>query len=397
MPHPISRRILLFGLLMLLPVPVTALLCRGYTPSRLDTSNLPPWEHRLPQAAPLCHPYALSTAEPGKNRISDYSLRAPLLQTDENQLLRGAEQKHRGDAAAAGLWLESACAWGREDRALREKQDRVAERLMSTQCDDGFLGVRLASARWTVRDTAAQTDCLRGLLAYYAQTHRPAAIFAALSAADRLMAEHPSDPSLIFPLTRLYQVTSDARYLRLARRQSQSKISDGLGLCALYEAAGRSDYLTKAQRTWSGSKSSPALSAELLLLTGRSKYAAALNDATHTGPEMLRTACTQTPHGFVISTAGNCAGEFPGVTLTQQTVTGKGRVISIRAAKPKAFTLEVFMPAGPPVQVRVNGTLQKTEDKPGGYAMFERRWRNGDIVTMQTTKSPPVLKKSLES
>ena len=78
-------------------------------------------------------------------------------------------------------------------------------------------------------------------------------------------------------------------------------------------------------------------------------------------------------------------------------MTGKGRVISIRAAKPKAFTLEVFMPAGPPVQVRVNGTLQKTEDKPGGYAMLERRWRNGDIVTMQTTKSPPVLKKSLES
>ena len=382
---------------MLLPVPAVALLCRGYTPSRLDTSNLPMWERRLPQAAPPCRRYALIAAEPGENRIFDYSQRDLLLQTDENQLLRGAEQKHRGDAAAAGLWLETACAWGREDRPLREKQDRVAERLMSTQCDDGFLGVRLASAHWTGRDTRAQAACLRGLLAYYAQTHRPATIFAALSAADRLMSEHPSDPSLIFPLTRLYQVTSDERYLRLARRQSQGKPSDGLGLCALYEAAGRTDYLTKAQSTWSGTKSSPALSAELLLLTGRPKYAAALNGSIRTGPEMLRTACTQTPHGFVISTAENCVGEFPGVSLTQQAVAGKGRIITIRAAKPKAFILQVFMPPGPSVQLRVNGTLQKTEDKPGGYVTLVRRWRNGDVLTMQARKVPPILKKSLLS
>ena len=126
MQRPISRRFLLCTLLMLLPVPVTALLCRGYTPSRLDTSNLPVWENRLPQAAPVCNRYALTAAEPGKNRISDYSQRDLLLKTDENRLLRGAEQRHRGDAAAAGLWLETACAWGQEDRTLREKQDRVA-------------------------------------------------------------------------------------------------------------------------------------------------------------------------------------------------------------------------------------------------------------------------------
>jgi len=272
---------------VLLPVPVTALLCRGYTPSRLDTPNLPAWEHRLPQAAPLRVRFVLPPIEPGKTRLADYSQRDYLLRTDENKLLRGAEVKHQGNAGAAGRWLETACGWGRGNRALREKQDRVAGRLMSAQDEDGFIGVRSTPARWTVQDTRAQTDCLRGLLAYYTLTQRPAAIYAALSAADQLLSEHPSDPSLVFPLARLYQATSDSHYLTIARHQAQNKHSDGLGFCALYEATGRHEYLTNAQSLWAGNQAlrSPALSAELLRLTGRPGYAAGSKQNAHPGLE----------------------------------------------------------------------------------------------------------------
>ena len=380
-------------LLVFLPLPVLALLCRGHTPSRLDTPNLPFWERRLPHRVPPRHLYALTTLSSDTVQVSDHTQREALLRTDEAKLLLGAEHLHRGTAAPAGLWLETACAWGRENRGLREKQDRVAARLMSVQAEDGFLGTRPVTARWTGQETRAQAACLRGLLAYYALTQRPAAIFAALSAADRMLAENPFDPCLALPLTRLYQATSDARYLGIARQLVSRGGDDGLGLCALYEATGRPEYLAQAQGVWAGNSTSrtPALTAELLLLTGRPQYTAALNlhtlnQPTHPGPELRRTAWARTPHGFALSTEKECVGDFSGMRLTQRNAPGsKARSITIAGAKATEFTLQVFLPQGPASYIWVDGIRLRTAEKPGGYAVISRRWRGGDVVTIKAT------------
>jgi len=259
---------------------------------------------------------------------------------------------------------------------------------MSAQTEDGFLGARPTAAIWTIRDTRAQASGLRGLLAYYGLTHRPAAIFAAMSAADRLLSAHPADPTLIFPFTRLYQATGDVRYLTVARQQARIEGSDGMGLCALYEATSQAAYLQAARRLWAKGQASPALSAELLLLTGRPGYAAALNHEKTSGPEMLRAAWTRLPYGIALSTGQNCTVNFSGVRLTQQTPAGKARSVTVTAAKPTAFTLQLFVPSGPAMRIRVNGVLQKTPGKPGRYVALVRRWRTGDVVMVQTAKSP---------
>ncbi len=44
MPRVFPLRSLSLALLLLLPAPPLALLCRGHTPTRFDAKNLPTWE-----------------------------------------------------------------------------------------------------------------------------------------------------------------------------------------------------------------------------------------------------------------------------------------------------------------------------------------------------------------
>jgi len=46
MPRVFPLRSLSLALLLLLPAPPLALLCRGRTPTRFDAKNLPAWERR---------------------------------------------------------------------------------------------------------------------------------------------------------------------------------------------------------------------------------------------------------------------------------------------------------------------------------------------------------------
>jgi len=109
MPHRVSRHSLLLTLLILLPIPLLALLCRGHTPSRLDTPNLPFWERRLPHSLPPCHLYAMLPLVPGSIEMPDHSGRDHLLRADENRLLAGAEQMHRGMPVRRGSgWKQPA-------------------------------------------------------------------------------------------------------------------------------------------------------------------------------------------------------------------------------------------------------------------------------------------------
>jgi hypothetical protein len=377
---------LAWSLLVLFPAPFFALLCRGHSPSRLETINLPVWERRPPSPAPPCRLFRLTPPPAGTVQVLGNPWLDSLQNADENQLLAAVEHPGSGDAAKAGLWLEAACAWGRAPQALADKQDRTATRLMTAQGVDGSFGRRISSCPWTPAEAKAQQGCLRGLLAYFALTHRPAAIYAALMTGNRilpLVSEIP-DPGWTFPLARLTQETDDQRFLAAACREAAR--SDGLGLCALYEATGQAAYLAQAHLAWTQAPSSSALAAELLLLTGRPGYAAALDRLPASGPDLARAGWTRMPLGIAINTVSSSAAVFGGVKLKQQT--GKiGRTILVETATPKAFKLRVYLPIGPPSQIQVNGFRQTVPAPPGGYAMLLRRWRNGDVVTIITHSS----------
>ncbi len=388
MASRVTLRPLALTLLVLIPIPLLALLCRGHNPSRLETINLPLWERQAPTALPSCAVFRLPPPPPGTVTLSQNSWAARLCQTNENRLLAGAERSGQGSAEPAGAWLEDACAWGRSRSDLSAKQDRVAARLMTAQDEDGFIGVRSAHSVWTANDTNAQAACLRGLLAYYILTRRPAAIYAALLAANRAMTEAGPSEALVLPLARLYAQTGDRRYLEFARHQAQNADGDALGECALYEATGHAADLQAAQKQWAKGQAGPNLTAELLLLTGRPGYAAALNRLPPSGPALARAAWTRAPRGVAVNTAQDSDAVFHSLHLTQRTAAGV-RTITVQTPRPAAFVLHVFLPPGLPAQIRVNG-LPQAPGQPGSYALLTRRWQNGDRVQISDAVRDPI-------
>ena len=388
------------GLLLLVPVPFFALLCRGHSPSRFETANLPVWERRPLPPITTSRFFRLPPAPPGAVQVPHNPWQASLLRADEDRLLAGVEGPGAGNAGAAGAWLEAACAWGRTPAALAAKQDRVANRLLATQSEDGTFGPGAAGHPWSPAEAAAQRSCLRGLLAYYTAAGRPAAIQAALAAGGRMVAaahDRP-DPAWIYPLARLSQEAGDSRFLAAARRQAAlsdgSDEGDGLGLCALYEATGQPAYLARARAAWAHAPRSQTLTAEMLLLTGRPGYAAALERLPPDGPETARAAWTRAPLGLAVNTGRDSAAVFHGLHLEQRTARGI-RAITVDTAAPRAAWLRVFLPPGQPARIWINGVAQATPAPPGGYALLARRWRNGDRIEVGYVVSKSPAPKSL--
>lgn len=378
-----TRRLLLrplaLSLLVLLPAPFFARLCRGHSPSRFDLVNLPTWERQLPAPLPACRLFRLDPPPPGTVQIPHNPWITALLRADENRLLAGAEHPGKGDAGRAGAWLEDACAWGRAGQALDDKQDRVVTRLMAAQADDGTWGRKPDAAGWTPAGARAQCTCLRGLLAYYGLTRRPAVGYVALLAGSGLgtIPAGVCDAPQVYPLTRLYQATGDSRFLDSARRLAPH--ADGLGQCALYEATSQAAPLQAARLAWMRNPRDAALTSELLLLTGLPSYAAALDSLPPSGVELARAAWTRIPDGLAVNTSRTASAVFHGVHLAQ--VGGQtARTITVTTARPAAFTLRVFLPSGTPVRVWVNGAAQAAHAPPRGYAVLLRRWRSGDVV-----------------
>ena len=369
MPRRVSFRAFILGVLVLLPLIPLALLCQGQSPSRFDTVNLPAWERHAPAPAPRRFQYALPPAAPGAITFPQNRWLAALR--------KGSDPKSVADA---GAWLETACVWGRTDPALAAKQDRIATRLLAVQSDAGWLGgdrgKPLTPTQWN-----AQGPGLRGLLAWYALTRNTAAIYAALSLGSRALPRLNTspNPTWAMPLARLYAETGDPRFLHAARRLASP--GDGLAWCALYQATGETDTLAAAERAWAAVPS-PALAAELLLLTGRPGYARALAAAPPSGPALARMAWTRAPQGIVVQTPLPCAATFRAVHLAQTVDKTGARTVTVSVSQPTAFKLRVFLPSGPPVRVLLNGKALNFAAPPGGYVVLLRRWQEGDAVTV---------------
>ena len=152
-----------------------------------------------------------------------------------------------------GKWLETACntMTYRHDAKLRASVDRVVERLIQLQQPDGWLGSYGPDYRFHKYDWAANVDkkyvpfydgpfydtwchylTMGGLLRYYETTGDARSLVAAKKIADLLIAtfgpgkqdlmlinhDHGFGPGVaIWPVSKLYLLTGDARYLEFCR------------------------------------------------------------------------------------------------------------------------------------------------------------------------------------
>ena len=388
MRRPIFQALLL-GLILAVTLPPLALLCRGRSPSRFEASNLPTWERKPPRALPFKIALRDEPLAPGAILWPEARLRA-WRDTDENRLLAGLEFPVPRTAARAGdvgRWLESACALGRQDRRLADKQDRVALRLMNAQDSDGYLGAGSGRTRWSVAQTNAFSQNLRGLLAYYAVSRNPAAIYTAMSAGNLVVAtplltarKSCLGASLTLPMTRLYLFTGETRYRQWAAHRAHIGQCDGAGWCALYVATGMHGCLQQAQAAWTRAgklgRKDPDLAGALLAITGAPGYATALRTASAPWPCVLAPgtlACTHTGSRLNIHVLTDCRILWHGVRLTEQSLPRTGATDIIATAVHPTL-LAIALPPG--TKTLVNGHTQTPVHQQGQIVVI-RLWKNG--------------------
>jgi hypothetical protein len=391
-----------------------AFFCRGLTPTRFDTDNLPSWERQPPAAAAMLAAYRLAPPPPDAIRLIDRR-RIDALERVDIDALFAAQRREEWVSAWAppptpGLWLMTACAFGRHEKALSERQDLVALRLMSEQQPDGYLGPGDPRTLRRPPVKAAFAENLAGLLAYYNVTRNPAAIATAVRAGDlatMLLCRADAKSHgyrlgpLLHPLLEIYVLSGERRYLPCVIHSADSP-SDGLTQAVLYRATGDIVYLHRAQNIWSrtrlaGKIPDGAFTAELLKLTGRPIYAAALSNTPPDPLTLASVAFTQAPGGIAVSCRADSEFQSGPLRIVEQTLDGFAETrYTVHVAKPTKFALRLFVPRsaavtdaaahlGPPELVVNNSPALRPQ--PDQYATLARTWRDGDSVTLLPTRA----------
>lgn len=240
-----------------------------------------------------------------------------IMNIDEDVLLAGFRSRpgsHPWIGEHVGKWLHAASLlWLRsQDPALHEKITRVAKGLIATQDDDGYLGTYVPEKRFGLYreadwDVWVHKYCLIGLLSYYGISGDEDALTACKRAGDLLVSVFPRQrsilkagthvgmaaTSILEPIVLLYRATGEKKYLDFAlyivgswdeaggpqvlsamlrektvlavgNRKAYEMLSNYVGLCELYRATGKPEFLEAAQYAWEDVK------AKRLYITGGS-------------------------------------------------------------------------------------------------------------------------------
>lgn len=236
-----------------------------------------------------------------------------ILHIDEDVLLAGFRSQpgsHPWIGEHVGKWLHAASLlWlGSQDPALREKITRVAKGLIAAQGQDGYLGTYVPEKRlglypgatWDGKswhdsdwDVWVHKYCLIGLLSYYGISGDEEALAACKRIGDLLVSTFPQKRSILIagthagmaptsilePIVLLYRATGEKRYLDFAlyivnswdepkgpqilsamlkektvlavgNRKAYEMLSNYVGLCELYRATGKAEFLEATQYAW---------------------------------------------------------------------------------------------------------------------------------------------------
>jgi uncharacterized protein len=219
---------------------------------------------------------------------------------DEDVLLGGFRSRpgsHPWIGEHAGKWLHAACLlwlWSGDD-ALRAKIQRVADGLIAAQGEDGYLGTYVPGKRFGLYpeadwDVWVHKYCLIGLLSYHGISGDAKALNACMRAGDLLASVFPRERSILAagthagmaatsilePMVLLYRASGEKRYLDFAgyivgswdepggprvlaamlekktvlavgNRKAYEMLSNYVGLCELYRATGKAEYLEAAR------------------------------------------------------------------------------------------------------------------------------------------------------
>lgn len=228
-----------------------------------------------------------------------------LLRVDDNEMLEGFENRPGSQAwigEHVGKWMHAASiTWAAtQDPALRAKLDRVANRLMDAQEPNGYLGTYLPDHRFGLHpgadwDVWVHKYNLLGLLTYYQYTRDQRALRCCQRMADLLIQTFGPDTksinaagtmvgmaatSVLEPITLLYRITKDSRYLtfaryivsawdqqdcaklltdllagkpvnRIANAKAYEMLSNLVGMCELYRVTGDTRLLNAVTHAWS--------------------------------------------------------------------------------------------------------------------------------------------------
>jgi len=226
-----------------------------------------------------------------------------IMNIDEDVLLGGFRSRpgsHPWIGEHVGKWLHAASLlwlWS-QDPDLREKITRVARGLIATQGDDGYLGTYTPDKRFGLYrdadwDVWSHKYSLIGLLSYYGISGDQEALTACRRAGDLLASVFPRDRSILAagthvgmaatsilePIVLLYRATGEKKYLDFAsyivsswdepggprvlsamlkdktvlavgNRKAYEMLSNFVGLCELYRATGKAEYLQAAECAW---------------------------------------------------------------------------------------------------------------------------------------------------
>jgi len=226
-----------------------------------------------------------------------------IMNIDEDVLLGGFRSRpgsHPWIGEHMGKWLHAASLlwlWS-QDHDLREKIDRVAKGLIAAQGPDGYLGTYVPEKRFGLYpqadwDVWVHKYCLIGLLSYYGISGDQQALSACKRAGDLLASVFPRQrsilqagthvgmaaTSILEPIVLLYRATGEKRYLDFAlyivsswdepggprvlsamirektvlavgNRKAYEMLSNYVGLCELYRATGKSEFIEAAQYAW---------------------------------------------------------------------------------------------------------------------------------------------------
>ena len=238
-----------------------------------------------------------------------------ILNIDEDVLLGGFRSRpgsHPWIGEHVGKWLHAASLlWlSSQDARLQEKITRVAKGLIAAQGEDGYLGTYVPEKRFGLYkdadwDVWSHKYCLIGLLSYYGISGDPEALAACKRAGDLLASVFPrhrsilkagthvgmAATSILEPIVLLYRATGEKKYLDFAlyivsswdepggprilsamlkektvlavgNRKAYEMLSNYVGLCELYRATGKPEFLQAAQYAWED------VSAKRLYITG---------------------------------------------------------------------------------------------------------------------------------
>lgn len=258
---------------------------------------------KVKNAVILSDPARVTLAGPLADRYSLIA-RDRLRSIDEDELLAGFEKRPGAQAwigEHVGKWLHAAAIVqaATNDEELGKKIDRVRERLLATQQDDGYLGTYLPERRFGLFD-GADWDVwihkydLLGLIADWRYRDSFPALMAARRAGDVLCStfgEGGKDlvaagthagmaaTSVLEPMVLLYRITDEPRYRTFCERliarlgepggpnlvndlaggkpvsavangKAYEMLSNLVGLCEAYRQFGDAKLLTAVENAW---------------------------------------------------------------------------------------------------------------------------------------------------